>query len=121
MKNRTQSNSNQNKELAKKRAETKRYEEVQNNKTYRMPDSEPIEIETPLKLALRLITNIDPKVKMTWETVEKLVTWKDMKGYNVRIALAAGANKKHLDALYKKAMAIQRQGCSDCRACQMKG
>merc|ERR1711949_120960 len=53
--NRPQSNSNQNKELAKKGAETKRYEEVQNNKTYRMPDSEPIEIQNPLKLALRLI------------------------------------------------------------------
>ena len=67
-----------------------------------MPNSEPIKIKTPLKLAFRLVTNMDPKAKVTWETVEGLVTWKDTKGYNVRMALIAGANKKHSEVLYEK-------------------
>ena len=58
-----------------------------------MPTNETIKIETPLKLAFRLLTNIDPKEKVTWETVEGLVTWTEMKRYNVRMALIAGVNR----------------------------
>ena len=63
-KNQTQSENNRNNELTKQGAETKRHEEVQNNKIYKMPTSEPIEVKTPLKLAFRLMTNIDPKEKV---------------------------------------------------------
>ena len=67
-----------------------------------MPTNESIEIETAMKLAFRLLANIDPKEKVSWETVEGLITWTEMKGYNVRMALIVGANKKHSEVLYKK-------------------
>ena len=55
-----------------------------------------------MRLAFRIMASWNLNEKMTWETAEGILTWTEMKGYNVRMALVVGANKKHAEVLYKR-------------------
>ena len=55
-----------------------------------------------MNLAFRLTAKWNPNKNISWETVEGLLTWPEMKEYNVRMALVVGATKKHAEVLYKK-------------------
>ena len=98
------------------KTEVKKYAEEENNKVSKMPTNKPSDIETAMNLALRLAANWNLNKEISWETVKGFLTWPEMEGYNIRMALVVGVTKKHNDVIYRKGY-----GTRGTRAYQLHG